>query len=302
MTRTSEDLTFEGARAALVEALAAIGFDAGDVEPLNLGENAVFWLRSRSVIARVGRKNVPPAMADLQVEVARWLVGRSMPVVRPIGLAQPIHGSGQAVTLWEPVGADVVPGSTADLAALLRQLHALEPPSELALPAADPCRRARVCLERAGMLTVGDREFLNETLDDIAVRYRTLPISSAPVVLHGDANVYNVFRSSDGRVALGDLDTVAIGPPELDLVPTAVYHDRLGWLTEREYDEFVAIYGVDVRGWSGYQLVAQAVELELVAWLAQNAGASPWAAEELIRRMRTLRAGVSRRTWRPFLG
>jgi len=294
--------TAQEARSILIAACAEAGFDPREVEPVRVGENAVFWLRSRSVVARVGRGQDRLAEVNREVQVARWLAERSVPAVRALDLPQPIRAWGHTVTLWESVGDEVAYGGSADLGSLLCRLHALEPPDELALPPADPCRRARACLARAGALTSADRRFLSEALDDVTARYGELSFSSAgAAVLHGDANVCNVFLSSDGGAVLGDLDTVAVGPRELDLVPTAVYHDRLGWLSEHEYSDFVDAYGFDVRDWPGYSLLAKAVELELVAWLAQNAESSGTAAAELPKRIATLRADTTRRTWTPFL-
>ncbi|HEX8346535.1 MAG TPA: hypothetical protein VF657_17595 [Actinoplanes sp.] len=59
-------------------------------------------------------------------------------------------------------------------------------------------------------------------------------------------------------------------------------------------------YGFDVMTWSGYSALADLRELLMVTWVAQKAAEGPALAEELRRRMDTLRSGVGRREWLPF--
>jgi aminoglycoside phosphotransferase (APT) family kinase protein len=52
-----------------------------------------------------------------------------------------------------------------------------------------------------------------------------------PGVIHGDASIGNVLRDRQGDPAVIDLDGFAIGPPEWDVVLTAIYCDSFGWHT-----------------------------------------------------------------------
>lgn len=105
----------------------------------------------------------------------------------------------------------------------------------------------------------------------------TFALRSGPV--HGDANIGNILRrQSDGIAVLTDLDGFAFGPREWDLVLTAMYYERFGWHTEREYQEFVAVYEFDVMSWRGYPVLRDIRELLMVAWLAQNMRESAGAA------------------------
>ncbi|MFG3420852.1 phosphotransferase [Micromonospora sp. NPDC049460] len=295
--------SFDAQRAWLIlrEACSTNHVNLSDGELIRLGENAVFWLASRTVVARVGRGDVRAAEAEREIKVARWLAGSAIPAVRPLEMAQPLRVGDHFVTLWESVGDEVSYGTPAELASLLRQLHALEPPADIALPRADPFRRARSCFANATALTDEDKLFISGLLGRLATRYERLAFSLRPGVVHGDANVCNVFRDRRGRPVLGDLDTVAVGPRELDLVPAAVYYDRLGWHSAGEYREFAESYGFDVLDWPGYGLLADALEVELVTWLAQNADQDDKAGQELAKRIRTLRTGTSRAVWSPFL-
>ncbi|PSK61749.1 hypothetical protein B0E53_06349 [Micromonospora sp. MH33] len=295
--------SFDAERAWLIlrEACSTIHVSPSGGELIRLGENAVFWLSSRTVVARVGRGDVRTAEAEREIKVARWLAGSPVPAVRPLEIAQPLRIGDHFVTLWESVADEISYGTPAELASLLRQLHALEPPADIALPHADPFRRARCCLANATALADEDRLFLSALLGRLAARYARLEFPLRPGVVHGDANVCNVFRDRRGRPVLGDLDTVAVGPRELDLVPAAVYYDRLGWHSAGEYREFVESYGFDVLDWPGYGLLADALEVEMVTWLAQNADQDDKAGQELAKRVKTLRTGASRAAWAPFL-
>jgi aminoglycoside phosphotransferase (APT) family kinase protein len=102
--------------------------------------------------------------------------------------------------------------------------------------------------------------------------------------LHGDANIGNVLRSSEGQTVLFDLQGVCWGPPEWDLAITAVYRD-LGWHTDAEYADFCEAYGFDVRWLPGYAVLRAARELQMTCWLTQKAGDEERIAAEVSRRI-----------------
>jgi hypothetical protein len=99
---------------------------------------------------------------------------------------------------------------------------------------------------------------------------------------------------------LSDLDSFRIGPREWDLVQTAIYADRYGWHTEAEYQAFVTANGYDLRSWDGYPVLADVRELLMVLWNAGNAASSAEHAEELAKRLDTLRTGQGRHSWSPM--
>jgi hypothetical protein len=98
---------------------------------------------------------------------------------------------------------------------------------------------------------------------------------------------------------LSDLDSFCTGPREWDLALTALFYARFGWHTREEYDAFVRAYGYDVLQWNGFDVLADVRELLMVAWLAQNARADE-VADELSRRLDTMRNDGPRTEWRPF--
>jgi aminoglycoside phosphotransferase (APT) family kinase protein len=186
-----------------------------------------------------------------------------------------------------------------ELGALLRRLHALEPPPSLDLPPLRPFRRVGRRIELAD-LADDDRVFLLSRLDELRGQFAGLTFALPPGPIHGDASVGNIIRRRDGQAVLIDLDGFAAGPREWDLTLTAVYFDRLGWHTEQEYREFVTAYGFDVMTWPGYPVLRDIRELIMVTWLAQNMRESADIAAEVRRRIADLRAGGGPRNWSPY--
>ncbi|MFF4315780.1 phosphotransferase family protein [Streptomyces sp. NPDC001507] len=116
-------------------------------------------------------------------------------------------------------------------------------------------------------------------------------------VVHGDAWVGNVAATADGPVLL-DFERVSVGPPEWDLVSTALKLTTTGAVTEAEYAEFCELYGTDVTQWEGYELLAGARELRMTTYAAQYAAAHPeWHAEAQYR-VDCLRGRITDRPWR----
>lgn len=288
-------------RRTLEIACAAAGLDPGGAELLRLGENAIYRLRGVPLVARIARTT--DYLPDVRTEVAaaRWLESAAFPAVRLAGPAdQPLVADGRVVTFWELVAERTEFGTVAELAVLLRRLHALVPPSSLVLPGLRPFARVDARI-RGAELAGDDRGFLRARLADLRVEYGRLQFALPAGPVHGDANIGNIIRrQADGVAVLIDLDGFASGPREWDLVLTAMYFERFGWHTAREYGEFVAGYGFDVMTWPGYPVLRDVRELLMVAWLAQNTRESPEIAGEVSRRIADLRAGDARRDWAPF--
>ena len=289
------------ARRALEVACAAAGVDAEGAELLRLGENAIYRLRPVPLVARIARTADYLPDIETEVAVARWLESVAFPSVRLAGPdAQPVVADGRVVTFWELVTDREEYGTVAELAALLRWLHGLEPPSSLVLPQLRPFGRVE---SRISLAELGDDDggFLRDRLAELRERYAGLEFVLPAGLVHGDANVGNILRRrADGVAVLIDLDGVAAGPREWDLVLTAMYFERFGWHTAAEYAAFCEVYGFDVMAWPGYPVLRDIRELTMVTWLAQNAGESAEIAAEVGKRIADLRSGDGRRDWAPF--
>lgn len=94
-----------------------------------------------------------------------------------------------------------------------------------------------------------------------------------------------------------DLERFSLGPPEWDLVSTAVRARTTGAITSAEYDEFCAAYGYDVTDWVGYPILAGARELRMASYAAQHAAENPEWADQAQYRVDCLRGRQGPRPW-----
>jgi len=282
-------------------ACRAVGLDSRDAVLLRFGENAIYRLAAWPIVVRVARS--PSFLADVRKElnVGRWLAQLGIPAVGPTEVTeQPLVIDERVVSFWRLIPESSEPATVADLAKLLRRLHSAAPPGEFTLPVLDPFRRLDHRLGHTDGVTPDDRRFLREFYERLKDRYQSVEYVLPIAVIHGDAQISNLIRHIDGTVLLSDLDPCAMGPPEWDLILTAVYYVRLRWHTDKEYEAFAEMYGFDVLKWSGFELLADIRELRMVTWLMQNAGESAAVSAEVRHRVATLRDGVVPRRWSPY--
>lgn len=291
----------EEAGRVLAEGCRLVGFDPAGAVLMRLGDHAVFRLAGASVVARIGRGAEYAEAAVRDLAVSRWLNARDVPTVRPaLAADQPVVVDGRVVVFWQAIGSGEDYASVVQVAELLRRLHALVPPPDLALPPLVPFDRTRRRLIDATALGDGDRVFLLDRVEELDEAYGRLTFALPAGPIHGDANVGNVLLDEAGRPWLIDLDGFAVGPREWDLVQTAMFFDSYGWHTAEEYARFVEVYGFDVMAWDGYPVLRDVRETLMVGWMAQNIGTDDRTAAEFGKRMRALRTGASRRDWAPF--
>jgi hypothetical protein len=276
--------------------LAAAGYGAGTAKLIALGENAVFELDGE-VVAKVGRDAELLARSEREVRTAVWLAGLGIPAVQ---VAEPEARlvAGHPVTFWQRLPEPVRPAGPADLAALLRLVHALPEP-DFALPRRDLLGGVERWLRLAGdAIDPADAAFLRDRRDGFAAAAAALTprLPSGPI--HGDALPRNVHVGPDGPV-LVDLETFSADLREHDLVVMALSRDRYG-LDPAAYDAFTDAYGWDVRSWDGCPVLRGARETASCAWVAQHAPANPAALAEFRRRVASLRDGDPSVRWYPF--
>ena len=298
---TSERTEFDvdAAEGILRKACAVADVDPDGIESLRFGDHAVFRIDGGRIVSRVGRSPDRLSSVRREVAVARWLAAEEYPAARLVTEAeQPVVIDGHPVTFWEGLADGETFASTGEMGDLLRRLHALEPPP-FSLPPLHPFDKVAHRLERA-TISVATRTYLGSMAERLAAEYDNLRFALPMGPLHGDFNVGNVLHDAAGRPKVIDLDGFVTGPREWDLIQTAMYYDSFGWHTEAEYGDFAAGYGFDVKEWSGYTVLRGVRELLMVTWLSQNAGTDPRAAEEVEKRVETLRSGGSRRDWAPF--
>lgn len=300
MTTTERtEFDADAAVAILRKACKVAHLDPDGIEILRLGDHAVFRVQGGRIVSRVGRSPDRLTSVRREVAVAEWLASQGYPAARLATAAeQPVVVDGHPVTFWEAIADGEDYASTGEMGSLLRRLHELVPPS-FSLPPLQPFDKVAQRLERAAIPDT-TRAFLRSMADDLAAEYVRLRFALPAGHLHGDFNVGNVLHDAAGHPKVIDLDGFVAGPREWDLIQTAMYYDSFGWHTESEYADFVTGYGFDVRKWAGYAVLRSIRELLMVTWLSQNAGANPRAAEEVEKRVESLRSGGSRRDWAPF--
>ncbi|WP_460302027.1 phosphotransferase enzyme family protein [Actinocorallia aurea] len=287
----------EASRSAVREAARRTGLKLEGLELLRLGERAVYRLDGGHVVARVGRPRDAGTMARREVEVARWLTAEGLPVVRPLAGEQPLIAHGLFVSLWENVEGDWT--RPAALARALRELHGLKPPAALDLPDFDPLRQISEGIEAAKGLSAAERGVLRAEVERVSAALPQVDLRMPRSVIHGDANIGNILLRPDGVAVLFDLGGACWGPPEWDLVTTAVYRD-LGWHTDDEYAEFCEVYGFDVSEIAGFPVLKSLQELRMTTWLAQKDGESPAITEEIRQRVADLQNPDAPRNWHPY--
>ncbi|WP_263251659.1 phosphotransferase family protein [Saccharopolyspora rosea] len=187
------------------------------------------------------------------------------------------------------------------MARLLRWLHQLDAPTSPKLPSLDPFVRVETRL-RAAKAGLDPNEFayFNERVEQARVAWASLEFELSAGPVHGDASVGNAILSASGDPVLIDLDGFACGPREWDLVQTAMYYERFGWHTEEEYRSFVEVDGYDLLDWAGSPALADIRETLMTFWLSQKAVDDQRSADEVRKRLATLRNGDSRRSWSPY--
>jgi hypothetical protein len=106
-----------------------------------------------------------------------------------------------------------------------------------------------------------------------------------------------VIATEDGQVLLLDLERCSVGPPEWDLVSTAVKHVTYGQLDDAGYQRFCDAYGRDVTTWEHFELLRDLRELRMTTYVAQHAAGDADFRREAELRVACLRGLRGGRPW-----
>jgi aminoglycoside phosphotransferase (APT) family kinase protein len=279
--------------AVLREACRIAGLNAAHAELIRAGENSLYRLPGQ-IVARVSRQG-QVAAAEKEVRVSRWLAAHGVPVVAALPeLSQPVEVEGRAVTFWRELPPHRR-GTTAELAELLRQLHALPAP-DFVLPPLEPFVRLKERISEAHWLPDDDRDWLLSLIAELETGYTTLPDGLPWCAIHGDAWSGNVAVTEHGP-ALLDLERFAFGPPEWDLTGVAVSYTTFGSVSAEEWQGFCARYGYDVTRWNGFPVFCDIRELRKVTFAVQLAEHREDIAEQARYRIACLRGERGPRPW-----
>jgi aminoglycoside phosphotransferase (APT) family kinase protein len=292
---TSTSAADAGILHTLRAACRTVGIDSSDAELIRASENTLYRLPGK-IVVRIGRRGQLSTAAK-EVNVARWLETTGVPSVQAIpDIDQPVNVNGQPVTFW----CELPPhehGRPAQVAAALRRLHAVPPPTTFQLPPIAPFVRLEERISTAATFAEDDRAWMREHLAELRRRYTRLPKGLPPCVVHGDAWIGNVVSTTDGRVVFLDLERTAIGPPEWDLVHTAIKHTSFGWIEAGQYREFCEIYGSDVTTWEGFDLLRDIREFRMTCMAVQIASTNPAYREQAAHRLGCVRGARGPRPW-----
>jgi hypothetical protein len=285
------DAVFTQERARAV--LDAAGHPAAEL--LSFGENAVF--AAGRLVIKVGRGAELLDRARREVRTADWLAKQDVPAVRSAESEVRLV-EGHPITYWQRLPESLRPAEPADVAPLLKLVHALPEP-DFGLPPRDLLGGVERWLRMAGeAIDPADATYLRRRRDDFAEAAAGLVPHLPRGPIHGDALPRNVHIGPDGPV-LVDLETFSSDLREHDLIVHELSRDRYGVPTAA-YDAFTAAYGWDVVEWPGHAILRGARETASCAWVAQAAPANPAALTEFRRRVASLRAQDPTVRWYSF--
>lgn len=280
--------------AVLTHACQQAGLDPSGAELIRAGENTLYRLPG-AVVARVTRRGQTDAAAK-EVRVSRWLQQAGIPVVHVVpGVPQPVVVDGRAVTFWREL-PDHHEGTVDQVAGILRQIHRLQPPPDLALPALAPFVRLKERIAETTAFDAEEREWLLKRLQRLTEQYENLPVGLQWAAVHGDAWGGNIVTTATGPVVL-DLERFAHGPPEWDLTSIAVDHFTFGSMSAAEWARFCTRYGYDVTEWAGYTALRDVRELRKVTFAAQMAARHPHLIGQARYRLACIRNEHGPRPW-----
>lgn len=272
---------------------AALNLDPSGAQLLRNVNNAVFRLAKHPLVVRLVTFPSYVPRAELAVAAARVFAEHRVPAIRLLpGVPQPVRAGDFVATVWQAVNPTGPRPGGADLARLMRAVHAVPPCG--GLPEWDPLtdfdnRVWDTAMSRA------DRAFLLARSAELAAATAELRFALPTSVLHGDAHLGNVIPGPDGPV-LCDFDSCSVGPPEWDLTPVAVADVRFRRPAAHQRD-FIEAYGFDVREWEGFEVMHGIRDLKLIAGVFPRVGSSPAVQAEFDRRMASLRSGRRFERW-----
>lgn len=285
---------------ALRRACAIFGVDGTGAELLHHRSNAVYLVPRNDIIVRLApRSTLRQQRANTAIAVTRWLADQPGRVaLPPLPGDQPVQLPDAVATFWPYRPSPSAPTLT-DLAARLRELHALPtPPAALPVPEYRPLHRLFEALDldagrRSPALAADDHEWLATRAADLVAQAAELHYPLGQGLIHGDAHRDNLV-CHDGRWVLIDWDATCIGPRELDLL--IGLPDHFG---ESEYArrQFLDAYGYDLRAWPDWPVIRDIASLHSLASYIRLAPTKPAAGVELHHRLRSLRTGDENARW-----
>lgn len=279
--------------AASVARRAAAGWDLPEPILMRHGMNSLY--RCGRVVIRVGAATAPAAAAHA---LAGWLLAHDVATVAPVdGLAADVDGL--AATGWELVRETRRAVDWAEVGALVRRVHGLDPGAvpdgfPVAEPSSFPWWDFDAMLADVGPgIDAAALAGIERAVESHA-GWRGA-VRRGAVLCHGDVHPGNVLMSARGPLLI-DWDLTCVAHPAWDHAMLGTYAGRWGG-DDGVRESFVAGYGappVDA------DLTAALGELRNVAATLMRVRAGrddPAAAAEAERRLRYWRGDPNAPTW-----
>jgi Ser/Thr protein kinase RdoA (MazF antagonist) len=283
------------ARALAEYASGSVDLDPSGYELLRFGTNAVFRLSGTPWVLRLRRPGAELVSIERQVSLALWLSKQNFAVNRPaVEIAPMTTGAeGAIASFWEWVKSD--PGvdiGVEEFGAILSEFHSLTDGYESGREfpgwnAIVEIEQRLAQAEEGSFLAPEERDLLQQWTEEVKRELAVVEWSLPPGVIHGDAHTGNVLATKRGGVMI-DLDALAQGPREWDLVPTAVACLRFRQ-DLAQVAAFSDAYGFDLLGWDGWPTLRRVRELYMTSWLLTVSTTQERQAE-VRHRIETLRA------------
>jgi transcriptional regulator with XRE-family HTH domain len=299
VTRTDGRFTEAAMRAALREMCEEHGLSDDDATVLRLTNNAVFLLPRHDLVVRIARTGALLPRVAKVARLATWFDKVDAPTIRLAARypSQPVNAGHSLATIWQYLPPPPAPLTAEDLGTALGRFHALgTPPFDL--PAWDPVGDARQRLGDAEGLADADRDYLLDwcnRLDPLVAELIERPEDLG--LIHGDAHVGNLLRTSAGEVVLCDFDATAVGPVLVDLTAVAVGDARFG---RSQYRQLHRTYGRDATADPSWPVLKEARELKMIVAAVPLLASGPGVREEFTVRLRSVREHDNTAQWTPF--
>jgi aminoglycoside phosphotransferase (APT) family kinase protein len=277
------------ARRAAITMCERVGLPQIVGELLRFGSNAVFAL-GQAYVLRITPPSTSHAAVQQEIRLAREFAQLDVPAVRlaQITTRQPLDAHDCLGTVWERLDEPDRDRIYEPFGRLLRTFHQRAATVRLTLERWQPLASAnRRLAQLQGRYPPADLAMLRNWAEQIAAELDHVEQALPPGVIHGQAEVGNVLLRGGDPVFI-DLERVAIGPREWDLIDTAVTVTRFG-LREEHHRDFADTYGFDVRAWSGYQTYRRLWELRAITWLMQHGRHRHEVAQEIEVRLQSWR-------------
>ncbi|GGP72610.1 aminoglycoside phosphotransferase [Saccharothrix coeruleofusca] len=242
------------------------------------------------------------AAARTVLAVTRWLAERGYPLALPLAGTDAVLVSGRTVTFWRYyLQLDHPPLDSAVLGELVRRLHQVRE-CPIRLPrwrALDSLERGVADPQTSSVLSAEDRTWLLQRIPRLRDELDAITWPLGTGLIHGDAWAGNLLWDPASSTALlGDWDSVAWGPREVDLAPS--WHAARRYRSEPDWAlRFADRYGYDLAISPGFGLLMQMRDLVQISGPLRHARHSPEHARALRQRLDGSRAGDSGR-WHQF--